>query len=258
MIKESLYFTFDNIPSSNFNILNVSVQSGLFEESFIANRNLIETTVRGKTKPYLSEVRRDPISFQLTFYFEEYWNDQLIDDICDWLDVDYYRPLAFESNLDRVFYAIPTESLSMVHNGLKQGYVTLTMRCDSPYCYSREIEKRFDFRLDDNLVNNFTLQNLGRLPMQPIVEIVKVGAGKVHITNLSKANSEFIMLDIADGETITIDCEKRYIESSMGLNKYDNFNQNYLSIPYGINHFQITGACALTFKYYYTYKAITL
>lgn len=257
MIKESLYFTYNGRKSSDFGIVNVSIQSGLFQESLLASRSIVETSVRGNPKPYFSEIKREPITIPLTFYFEETWNDELIDEICDWLDVEYYQQLGFDENFDRIFYAIPVEGLDLIHNGLKQGYVTLNMRTNSPYAYSPIIENVFDFTQNDG-VNTFTIRNRGRLEIKPVLEITKVDAGNIRIVNYSKANSEFFLKNLGNGEIITINCEKRYIDSSFDISRYDDFNQNYLSLPFGTNNLQIIGKCYLKMRYYFTYKALTV
>lgn len=258
MIKESLYFTFNGRNSTDFGIINVSIGStGLYEESFMSSRSIVEQKVNGNPKPFLYRVDREPLTIPLSFYFEDTWNDELIDEICDWLDVDYYQQLGFDQNFDRIFYAMPVNDTSLIHNGLKQGYLTLNMRCNSPYAYSRVLEDGFDFT-QNNGVNTFSIDNIGRLEIKPVIEISKVGDGSITIRNFSKAYSDFILTDLLDGEVVTIDCEKKYIDSSIVESRYDNFNQNYLSLPFGVNNLQVTGSCILVIRYQYTYRALTL
>jgi predicted phage tail component-like protein len=133
MIRESLYFTFAGRKSSDYGIMNVSIAAGLYEESFMANRTIKEIYIRGKDNPYHQEVAREPKSFQVTFAFEDTWDDDLINEVARWLDVEYYQPLIFSEEQEKVYYVMPVNDSTITHNGLKQGYLTLTFRCESPY-----------------------------------------------------------------------------------------------------------------------------
>lgn len=54
---------------------------------------------------------------------------------------DYYKPFYTVDNPNRIFYCMLEGDSKLVHNGLKQGYITLTMRCDSPYSYTPKFTK---------------------------------------------------------------------------------------------------------------------
>ncbi|MEK4907325.1 distal tail protein Dit [Niallia sp. FSL M8-0099] len=256
MIKESLYFTFDGRKSTDFNLINVSINPGLYEENLSSSRSIIEQNKAGVHEPYFLRVQRDPITIPLTFCFKEQWNTQLIDEILDWLDVDNYKQLAFNGDFDRLFYAMPIENISLVHNGLKQGYMTLNMRCKSPFAESHVVQNSFDFTKND--INSFTIDNKGWLDIKPVLQIIKVGDGDIKIINSTKAYSDFILTDLKNNEHLVIDCKKHYINSSLGTERYDNFNHNYLSLPYGMNRLRIEGKCVLVIRYSYKYRALSL
>ena len=252
MIRESLYFSFDGRKSTEYGIKSVSVSSGLFDEPFLANRSIKEYKIRGREEPYLVEVEREPKSFQLSFLFPDRWNEAKINEIASWLDVNSYRPLFFEGNLDRIFYALPTDSTSLIHNGLKQGYLTLNMRCNSPYAFGREVSQSKTFL---EPVNYFEFQNKGDLDILPEITIEKIGDGDVYITNLGKLKNEFILTDLKDKEKIYMHGEKEIIESNRkDATPYDNFNDNYIIFHQGRNLFEIRGNCRLTFRYHFKYR----
>lgn len=249
MIRESLYFMFAGRRSSEFGLYNVSVSSGLYEEPLMHERTIKEIIVPGRDKPYFQRMERQPLSFSVSFYFDEGWNDDLINEVLMWLDVDYYQPLQFQSDLNRVYYAMPTTGLSLIHNGLKQGRLTLTFRCDSSYVYSPQITTGwYDSSPTSSLT--FQLENKG-VEIYPEIDIVKVGDGDVSIISYNDGGSEFKFTGLKDKEEIYIHCENEIIESSTSVPRYDNFNDNYLSIKYGINTFKLMGKCKIRFSYCY-------
>jgi predicted phage tail component-like protein len=250
MIYESLYFSFAGRRSTDFGIMNVSVSSGLYEEPFLSRRNIKETYVRGRYKPYFIEVEREPKTFQLSFVFEETWNDQLIREVARWLNVDYYEPLSFSENMDIVYYAMPVDDIPLIHNGLKQGYLTLTMRCDSPFAYSHDqVTPWYDFSSNQGK-GIIEILNYGDAEIYPEIFIQKVENGDITITNLSKANSDFVLTGLLDQEELYIHCENEIIETNLpNIWRYDSFNDNYLSLVYGTNILEVTGKCKIKFRY---------
>lgn len=250
MIRESVYFLFDNRKSSDFAIVNVNVGSGLYEESISSSKTIHETYPRDSFKPFLFGVQKQPKQFTLSFAFLETWNDQLIDEVTRWLSVDDYKPLAFESNLDRVFYAMPVEDINLIHNGLKQGYLTLTVRCDSAYSYSHEITTPW-YELNANSNSDLVeLDNHGHYPYFPYMWIEKIADGDIIIHNLSNKNSEFKLTNVAIGEKLFIDNMNEIIETDKeGIFNYDNFNDNYLEIVYGKNILKASKNIRIKFRY---------
>ncbi|PGZ96938.1 phage tail protein [Bacillus pseudomycoides] len=249
MIRESLYFMFAGRRSSEFGLYNVSISQGLYEEPLMHERNIKEFTIAGEDKPYFQRIERQPLSFNVSFYFDEGWNDELMNEVLMWLDVDYYQPLQFQSNLNRIYYAMPTTGLSLIHNGLKQGRLTITFRCDSSYAYSPQITTPwYDASTTSPLT--FQLENKG-VEIYPEIDIVKVGDGDVSIVSYTNGGNEFKFTGLKNTEEIYVHCDNEIIESSMFANRYDNFNDNYLSLKYGLNTFKLTGKCKIRFSYSY-------
>lgn len=234
-------------------IENVNTEGGLVEETFLATSSINETSIKGNDTPFYEGKKRDPKQFNLNFYIVDYWNNKRLTDIKRWLDVDTYKPLSFSENLDIVYYAMPVDTNDLVHNANKEGYVRLTMRCDSPYAYSRSITTPlYDASKEDITIE---INNKGECTIVPSFKIQKIGKGDVQIENLSSFSSPSKFVDLDDGEIITVTGEKEIVDSSKyGDERYDNFNEEYLQLGYGMNRIRVTGRCKILFNYRFKYR----
>jgi phage-related protein len=159
---EGVHFSYAGIKSSDMGLINVKIDGGMFEEPFLPTRQISEVSVRGRDKPYFQEVRLEPLSFELSFAFEYGYDEKKIREVARWLCQPYYQPFYTIDNPDRIFYCMVDGDSRLIHNGLKQGYITLTMRCDSPYSYSPKYTKEnmvFGSTKTVTLINETTFNN---------------------------------------------------------------------------------------------------
>lgn len=179
-IRSSEHFIYANIQSVNFGIINVNIGGGMQEEAFVANRELKEVRIRGNDKPYFQNIQRQPLQFNVSFAFEDRWDEQKIREVTSWLtNHEYYQPLIFSDSPEKIYYAIVTDDSTLIHNCLSQGYINLTFRCDSPYIYSpQSISKLYDWNevpytfndtdMSQGISNNLVLDNNGDLILDPV------------------------------------------------------------------------------------------
>lgn len=136
-IREAEYFEYAGLKSLDFGISNVSISTGLYEEPFSYSRSIVEDSVRGRSKPYFQGLQKEPLKFSVSFAFDDTWDPTLIRRAAHWLtEQTYYQPLVFSSDPEKIYYALAIDDPNLVHNGLNQGYVTLTFRCNDAYAYS--------------------------------------------------------------------------------------------------------------------------
>ncbi len=251
MIRESKYFSFAGRRSTEFGIYNINIGGGLLEEQLVSSKSIEEVYVRNNPKPYYVGITKEPKKFKLNFSFlEKQMSQEMEDEIVRWLDVDFYQPLFFSENIDRVFYAMPVEGIDYIHNGIKQGYLSLTMRCDSDNSYSHEIVTPWYELTKETGNETITIPNKGHRSFKPEIWIKKTGNGNITINNLSNGDSIFEMKNLKDGEEIYIDCENEIINSSLpDIYRYDDFNNEYLEIVYGNNYLKIDGKMLIKFQY---------
>jgi predicted phage tail component-like protein len=180
-IRSSEHFIYANVQSVNFGIINVNIGGGgMQEEPFVANRELKEVRIRGNDKPYFQNIQRQPLQFNVSFAFEDRWDEQKIREVARWLtNHEYYQPLIFSDSPEKIYYAIVIDDSTLIHNSLSQGYINLTFRCDSPYVYSpQSISNLYDwnevpYTFDDADMSQGTSSNLvldinGDLILDPV------------------------------------------------------------------------------------------
>lgn len=234
----------------------MKIGSGLYEEQVVANKTINEVSIRGRDEPYFIDLSEDPKSFSLSFFFSEGYDQQLFDEVVRWLNVDYYEPLYFSEDIDRVFYCIPTDGIDHIHNGLKQGYLNLNMRCNSPKSFSHEQSTTWiDFYNGTNRKTRTELINRGQFPFYPEIQIEKLASGDIVINNTSNGNQELRLKNVDIGEQIRIDCKNEIIETNKpNTYRYDDFNDEYLEIVYGKNILKVSNNVRLRFKYRYVFS----
>ncbi|MGY5342933.1 phage tail domain-containing protein [Paenibacillus glucanolyticus] len=162
-IRDALYFSYAGKKSVDYGIINVTMSSGMYEESLAPSRSIQEVSIKGRDRPYFQGTKKDPLKFNVSFAFEDTWDTQKIREVTRWLtEQEYYQELYFTNDLgrdpERIFYALFVDDPVLVHNGIREGYVNLTVRCDSPYSYSPIFTSRL-YKWDQHKyhlnVNNF-------------------------------------------------------------------------------------------------------
>lgn len=250
-ISSSLHFTYDGISSEEMGLLNVNTKGGLYTEPFLASRSINEITVRGKRKPYFVDTIEEPLTFSFSFLFNEGYNTEKIRKVTRWLKQSYYKPLIFSDSPERVFYCLCVDESQLIHNGLQQGYVELTMRCDAPHSYSPFYTSPI---YDSTVESIIEFQNNSDDILLPEISIEKINsAGDISIINLSNAGEEMTFTDLGDTEQLYVDCENEYIETDAPMiYRYDNHNGYYLELlPQSINRLSLVGDFKIQFRYRY-------
>lgn len=254
-IKDKVYFNFDGISSREFGLLNVVLDNGMYEETLVASREIVETKMKGNSKSVLHSVETSPLEFELTIAFENGYTDEDIDAIIRWLFVDYYKPLYFEGREDRVYMAMPVDSASIVHNGINEGYFTVSMRCDSSNVYSPVVITPLETVTTSKTIS---VEVDSHYDVYPEISFKKIGAGTVTIESLDDYGSIFEVRDLTNYEDIYINCEKEIIMSDIpAMYRYDKLIGDFPRLvfkPNGINRFKVTGACEIQFRYKNLYK----
>ena len=254
-ISEKIYFNFDGKNSADFNLVHINLNNSLFEDKLVANREIVETKVSGNYKPFLNRVDYNPLDFELVLAFDGFFDDRKMDEIIRWLFVDQYKPFYFYGNEGKVVYCMPSDESTITHNGLSQGYITIRMRCNSPFYYSPVIlSEEYDLSLT-NGKQTITLENNGHFDIYPEISITMNASGNISFVNKTNGGKIFDIRELAKSEGIYINTEKEIIESDIiGVYRYGNVFGDYPYLVYGKNTFEITGNCKIQFRYQNIYK----
>lgn len=239
-------------------VIIASPESGFFNEVFLADKSIVETSIAGNDNPYFERVERKPLSFPLTIYIEEWHERDNLRQIARWLDVDYYKPLIFGSNHDRIYYAIFEGASELIHNGAKSGYITLNVRCDSPYTYSRKLT--YDLR------TNPIILNFGDKKVYPKFRIYnRTNNNDITVTNKT-TNQSFTISNLLVNESVFIDMKHEDIISSLedlGVYRYSDYAGEQIELRIedmfnNGNEFEITGSTSQDFDVEIEFETIFL
>lgn len=250
---QSLNFTYNGVSSEDMGVVIINEDGGLYKDIFLPQRSIREKKINGNDRPYFMGVDNNPLSFPLSFFIKEWEERNNLRSISRWMFTDYYKPLIFESNPDRIFYAMIEGNSSLLHNGCQDGYITLNIRCDSPYSYSPII--RHDVTVKGKAQPYF--YNEGDATIRPQLKITKIGDGDILIKN-EENNQEFKLTGLYDKEVILVNCENEEIVSSFqkSLNRYLHNNHNDVWLDFDRNSsstFTFTGNFECEFYLEYKY-----
>jgi len=254
LIGGNMYFWYDGKSSKDFGIVSVQIGSGMYEDTFVSSRTLTEVKMKNQDESILQRIEEDVREFPLTIAFEKTFTTTDIDRVILWLFKDSYKPFYFEEDINRIQYAMPSGDSSITHNGLKQGYITLTMRTNSSKIYSQKEITAVE--TVTATAKTITYTNNGHVEVLPEISIVKNGAGKVTIQNLDDdGGAIFEISKLANGEDIYLDSKRELIETDIpGIYHYDDVIGEFPKLVVGTNRWKITGACTIQIKYSEKFK----
>lgn len=252
MIFNSTDFKFDNKESKDFNIILVSMEStrtGIFgiqqsaEEEQVGNRDI----------PYFYGTKLSTPTFNLVFAMaDKYYRPQPFtqeerEKVVKWLCKREYKPFISYDNLGIVYYMLFTQidRSSFVND---TGYLTLSCKLNAPYGFTNLMNNPIT---NYNTTKQFIIENKSNVvdEIRPIIEIELLEDSKnVKIKNLTLGQEmSFTNLDLR--EKLTVYNDLGFIKSSTGKYRFNNFNRQWITLIYGVNHMEIEGKCKVNFVY---------
>ncbi len=248
-IKDNVHFVYDGQSSTDLGIINVSVEEVWVDEPFLATTEINSIKTKGKDKSYFMGVTREPLRLNLTFAFVEGWNEDLIQEVAMLFHTDYYKPLYFSDNEDRIFYCMYSGDPRILHYKLKQGYIEMELVCNDICAYSKIKEQTILLPVSeqeetvpyDYIPVVIAFNNKGNLPMYPEIIITmndNDGNESVIIEN-TRTNKTLILNDLLPNEQIYINGEHELIQSNTSLHRYNNHNNVFLEMIPGRNDLAI-------------------
>lgn len=255
LFSGNLDFHYNGRSSKEFKVIAVQIGSGMYEDQLVASRSVNATKLMNQEKAHLQGIEEDIREFPLTIAFENKFTQEDIDKLVIWLFQDYYAPFYFDNEPDRVVYAMPSGDSQIIHNGLNQGYVTLSMTTNSSKVYSG-IKLSKKLTTTGGTKGTLTLLNNGHEVIKPEISILKKGAGKITIVNLDdNKGAIFEIKNLLDAEDLYLDSEREIIETdAIGIYHYDDTLGEYPQLVVGNNRWEITGNCEIQVRYKEKFK----
>lgn len=248
-IKDKLYFNYNGVSSRELGLTAVDLGSGLYEEDFVASRTIEETKPSGRATSIFHGITEEDRSFDLTLAFDNGFTEDKLESIMKWIFTDYYKPLYFEENSERIVFAMITGDSRIVHNGLQEGYFTVSVKTNSPYTYSDIKKKNFSQTSPVTIVNN------GHRESYPIIDIKKVGDGDLKI---KVRDYNVLITNLKNGENIQIDTLRgKIITDIVGQYRYDNVTIGELEdlmLEEGRQTYSVEGGANIVLTYREVYK----
>jgi phage-related protein len=247
LIKTSEYFFYAGIDSRTYDINNVNINTGLQNEPYISSIDLRETEVFSRERPYFQGIKRKPLQFELTFYYEDHVDENFFGSVKRWLSQSYYTPLTFSENPARTYYAIMVGEPTISHTGLMDGYISATFRCDSPYAYSSLIASPVYSTVNELA---FSINNTGDVPCSPTF-IVNISSGGTLVIRNNTTGKFMSFSGLANNEQLTIDCDRQEIQTDIpDIYRYDNLiDGDFFDLVVGENSITISGNIIVQAKY---------
>lgn len=248
--KGNSYFNFDGRSSRDFGIEVISTSGGMYEDILMASRSINKSKPTGRTKSMLQSITEEDIQFPLEIAFTNGFTDQLIEDVVLWLKTPYYRPFYFEEQPNRLFNLMISDSSALIHNGLKEGYITLTAQTNSPRVYS---PIKLTSKTEVTTTKNIEIVNNGHETIYPEISLTINDGTTVKLETLKENNEVeniFEIKNLTKGEDLYLNCYREIIESDIvGVYHYDDTVGHYPSFNRGKNILKITGNCTIQLRY---------
>lgn len=248
MIK-SPYCSYDGISCQDFGLMVVQIgSSGMTSTRFGFNRTINEESVRGNETPYYYGYDNEPYQFSITFAKRGEWTDLEKINVVKWLYKKGYKSFVSNDNTDITYYCMPTGEANFYDNGCGEGYVTLTMRCNSPYGYLPK--QILDFTIEISPTTITIVNDSGvNENYYPYLEVTVNEGTSFSLNNLQDSRDAFAFDNLYEGEKIYIDNERKTIQTSeAGVFRMNNFNKRWLRLLPGINQIEVTGLVTLHFE----------
>lgn len=204
--KEKTGFTYNGRHSDEFNIMNISTDGGMFEENLVSTRTVTDVYLTGNKITLFNGVEREPFSFELRLAFKDKFNQILADQVIEWLySSSYYRPLQFDGT-DRVVYVMPDGDSTITHTGFEEGYITLTMKSNSPFTFGYIKDVKTTVGVSKDVI----IQGNDNPEIKIEISVKKAGSFKIVVNDYTLQLNNALA-----NETISIYPETEEIESNI-------------------------------------------
>ena len=230
------YCIYDGISSEKFGLRIVN------ENSTMENTNGEEIAIQksammnGLKYAYMGTEPRDPCTISFMLMREDPMDAAEIGAVMRWLaGRPGYKELRFvQPDISTVkFNCIFTEVSAIQHGNATYG-VSVVGECDSCFGEGNPIVAT----ANSNKTGTIRIMNYGDY-MDYVYPVVKItmpsSGGDITISNTTDNNRVFSFTGLSGSEVLTVDCLRKTIVSSAGMNRLGVFSKNWLPLLPGVN-----------------------
>jgi len=253
--KYAMSFIWNGVPSENYGLYVANFDTGMINVSSGSDVEIYEQSIYRNPKPYFYGVSQRPkLEFDFTIVSENAISALDRNLIEQWLlgNMNYGILQFCQCDMDDTYYrVILTKSQNIYMGNLNYG-LNIHAIADSPWAWRYPMTKTYTYP-----GNSITVANINYINMSadndytyPIIIFdLNIVGTYFRLTNITDTNRLFEFTSLFANEIVTVDCNKKTIVSSTGLNRLSNFNNhffrllpglNVLNVLAGIDYFSIT------------------
>lgn len=245
-------FVFNGVKSEDLGIHLIKPSGGFLEGQFFAEREIVSEMIPGNHTPYIFGERRQPLRFSVHLSpLEGTWTSELKSLVSRWLNNGKFNEFYSTDDLNRRYFVTYIGSPTLHQSGNMQGWIEVEFLNIDCYVRSPVHQQLFEINNGYTIIE---IENIGDTLTFPKVWIRKIGQGDLKIRSISDGGRTFEIRNLKNNEVIFVDNKNRMIETNIpDRYLYDQFNDNYLSLVYGVNRLEVIGNCKLKFEYQYEF-----
>lgn len=242
-------FNFDNVDSSDKDIILVVNNNDLIELPFGIKQTVIEEKINYIDVPFFYGTNRESQSFPVSFarLNGQDWDNTERREIVNWLCQKVYKPFVSDDNPDIIYYVI-FEEIKRYDNGQNNGYITCQARLNAPYGFTYPQYSRYDLSnnpIEGTKISICNASNFGD-NYYPEIQITVVSGNSFSIQNTTDGGNTFTIDNLQVGEQVYINMANGRVKSNLP-NTYhlQDTNKNWFKLIYGFNQVIFTGNVSL-------------
>ena len=226
-------FYFDKKHSSEYGICQVTEEDNVLNEYGLSYNG--------------EENNEITLSFCYTNNFEDayVWENDIIEDVLEWLITDDYKEFISEDNEDIVYFLKGTSYVKRFTPDMK-GIIDVTFKTLSQYGYRYYTKNVIKPNAKFDVLNSSNIDK----PYKPIIELKNISSKNIQISNLTTNKSPFIINNLSNKDII-IDNTIGTITDVDGNNLIMSSNRKWIELVKGYNSILVEGNCDIIFKAYY-------
>lgn len=250
-------FSFDGIPSEQFDLMMYAIENEDAGSEFASTVDVSEEVIPGRWRPLFYGVQRGKkLTFDITFGVNhrridarKYLDRYELQEVAAWLTGhDVYKDLEIDQeDMRDVRYKCMISALKVVTYGDIPWALQATVTCDSPYAYLREDVS--SYFVDGAVLIDVNNMSSHSGYYMPVIEFELTSGDGFSVENLSDDSRTLTISGLPSSiQRVTVDNDRCIITDDQDLNIYDNCNLKWLRLKRGINTLAITGNGTFTIK----------